>query len=90
MPSIYPDREACAVIYKYLKKNNGYAYSLDDLYFRLQSFVTYGALMIALRAFVQAGLIEYNKTITVPEIKGKVNLEDTKVMKTLRERLKLG
>ena len=90
VPSIYPDREACAVIYKYLKKNKGYAYSLDDLYFRLQSFVTYGALMIALRAFVQAGLIEYNKTITVPEIKGKVNLEDTKVMKTLRERLKLG
>ena len=88
--SLYPDRKACALVYKYLKKNNGYNYSLDDLYFRLQEHITYGQLMFAIKAFVQSGLIEYNDRITVNDINEKVNLEDTDVLKSLRGRLEIG
>lgn len=88
--SLYPDRTVCSAVYKYLKACGGYAYSYDDLYFRLQKEVTYGQLMLAVKAFVQAGLIEINDGIKMLVPAGKVNLEETKVLKTLRERLKLG
>lgn len=87
--SLYPTREDCALAYKYLKKNNGYPYSLEDLYFRLQSNVTYGKLMFALKAFSQGGLINYKKGITLNTVKEKVNLEETPILKALKGRLNI-
>lgn len=87
--SLYPTREDCAFVYKYLKKNNGYPYSLEDLYFRLQSNVTYGKLMFALKAFSQGRLINYKKGITLNTVKEKVNLEETPILKALKGRLNI-
>ena len=87
--SFYPTREDCALVYKYLKKNNGYPYTLEDLYFRLQSNVTYGKLMFALKAFSQGGLINYKKGITLNTVKEKVNLEETPILKALKGRLNI-
>ena len=87
--SLYPTREDCALVYKYLKKNNGYPYSLEDLYFRLQDNVTYGRLMFALKAFSQGGLINYKKGITLNTVKEKVNLEETPILKALKGRLNI-
>lgn len=87
--SLYPTREDCAFVYKYLKKNNGYPYSLENLYFRLQSNVTYGKLMFALKAFSQGGLINYKKGITLNTVKEKVNLEETPILKALKGRLNI-
>ena len=87
LPSLYPDRTVCALIYKYLRANGGYAYALDDLYFRLQSDVTYGQLMHAIKAFSQAGLIHYDGKITLNPSAGKVDLENTTVLKTLKGRM---
>ena len=87
--SLYPTREDCALVYKYLKKNNGYPYSLEDLYFRLQDNVTYGKLMFALKAFSQGGLINYKKGITLNTVKEKVNLEETPILKALKGRLNI-
>lgn len=87
--SLYPTREDCALVYKYLKKNNGYPYSLEDLYFRLQSNLTYGKLMFALKAFSQGGLINYKKGITLNTVKEKVNLEETPILKALKGRLNI-
>lgn len=85
--SLYPSRDDCAYVYRFLKNNNGYAYSLDDLYFRLQERITYGQLMFAVKAFSQAGLINYKKGITLNIPKEKVNLEDTPILKALKGRL---
>lgn len=85
--SLYPSRSVCGDIYRYLKSNNGYPYSFDDLYFELQSAVTYGQLQYALVAFEQAGLISINKGITINNVNNKVNLEDTPILKSLRGRL---
>lgn len=88
-PSLYPEREDCALVYKYIKKNNGYAYSLDDLYFRLQDKISYGALMFAIKAFVQSGLIDYNEKITLNHVNNKVNLQQTEILKSLKGRLNI-
>ena len=87
--SIYPDRACCAYVYKYLRSNGGYEYSLDDLYFRLQSKVTYGQLLNAVKAFLQAGLIRYDGKITMVNSNEKVDLESTPVLKSLKGRLRI-
>lgn len=87
--SLYPSREDCALVYKYIKKNNGYNYSLDDLYFRLQDKISYGALMFAIKAFVQSGLIDYNEKITLNTVSSKVNLQETEILKSLKGRLNI-
>ena len=87
--SLYPTREDCAFVYKYLKKNNGYPYSLENLYLRLQNNMTYGKLMFALKAFSQGGLINYRKGITLNTVKEKVNLEETPILKALKGRLNI-
>lgn len=86
-PSLYPKREDCALVYKYIKRNNGYAYSLDDLYFRLQDKISYGALMFAIKAFVQSKLINYNEKITLNSVNNKVDLQETEILKSLKGRL---
>lgn len=88
--SIYPPRDICALVYKYLKAGNGYKYSLDDLYFRLQDRLTYGQLMIAIKAFVQAELITIGDGITLNTNSKKVNLEDTPIISSLKGRLRIG
>jgi single-stranded-DNA-specific exonuclease len=88
--SLYPTRDVCAYVYKYLKANSGYKYSMDDLYFRLQNRLTYGQLMYTLKAFSQAGLININGTISLNNINQKVSLEDTDILKALKGRLQNG
>lgn len=85
--SLYPDRSVCAAIFKYLRAHSGFNYSVDDLYFRLQSEVTYGQLLHALKAFSQAGLINYNGKYTINSNTGKVDLMSTPVLTTLKGRI---
>ncbi|MBQ7739655.1 MAG: single-stranded-DNA-specific exonuclease RecJ [Eubacterium sp.] len=87
--SFYPDREVCALLYRFLKSNYGYRLGIDNLYFRLQNKLSYAQLRIALKAFEQAGLIEVTDIITMNKVDQKVSLENTEVLKALRERLSL-
>ncbi|MGN1421209.1 MAG: single-stranded-DNA-specific exonuclease RecJ [Eubacterium sp.] len=85
--ALYPERNDCSVIYKFLKQNDGWNYTTEDLYFALEQRVTYGQLCFALDAFEEAGLISRNNGITVNKVSGKTDLESTKVLKTLKGRL---
>lgn len=84
---LYPYRNICAVVYKFLKSKNGYKYKLDDLYFELSNYLTYGQLAFALDAFEEAGLINRENTITLNDVKTKANLERTNVLTVLKGRL---
>lgn len=84
---LYPSREICAVIYKFLKQNNGWRYSDEDLYFALNQKFTFGQLCFALKAFEEAGLICRNKMITLNKTTQKVVLDDTNILKSLKGRL---
>lgn len=81
---LYPNREICSVIYRFLKQKGGYSYTLDDLYFELNQNVTYGQLCFALGAFSDAGLIHYGTEITLNNPSGKVDLESTKTLAALK------
>lgn len=85
--SLYPSREDSVVVYRFLQKNNGFKYSMDDLYFRLQDKITYGKLMFSLKAFAQAELITISDEIRLNQPANKVNLEDTPILKKLRSQL---
>lgn len=87
---MYPTREIFAVIYKFLKKNNGWQYSFDDLYFALEQRVPYGTLKFAIEAFEQAGLLVVNNDkIILKQVAEKAVLENTQVMITLKGRLNI-
>lgn len=87
---LYPDRNICGDIYRFLKQNKGWHYSFDDLYFALKQTVAYGQLFFALEAFCEAGLICRNgEKILLNKTEGKVSLSETNVMKTLKGRLKI-
>lgn len=84
---VYPSRDICSVIYRFLKQKGGYPYTLDDLYFELGQRVTYGQLCFALSAFEDAGLINRKNTITLNNPSGKVDLESTKTLAELKGRI---
>ena len=84
---LYPNRNICAVVYKYLKSQKGYKYTFDDLYFELANYLTYGQLAFALDAFEEAGLIKREGNITLNDVKTKANLERTDTLMVLKGRL---
>lgn len=85
--SLYPDRNACATVYRFLKANNGYQFGIDNLYFRLQASVNYSQLYYSLKAFEEAGLINNNGKITLNDNSNKVDLEATNILTNLRSKL---
>lgn len=85
--ALYPERNDCSVIYKFLKQNGAWQYTAEDLYFALEQRVTYGQLCYALDAFEEAGLISRNNGITINKVSGKTDLDSTNVLKTLKGRL---
>lgn len=86
----YPNRDIWALVYRFLKANNGYKYGMENLYLRLQDKLTYSQLYYSIKAFVEAGLIEDNGEYTLINTDKKVSLENTNVLKNLREVLNLG
>lgn len=84
---LYPDRAVCSAIYRYLKQQGTYNYTIDDLYFTLNQTVTYGQLSYALGAFSEAGLITMGSVIKVNEFAGKADLDNTQILKALKGRM---
>ena len=84
---LYPDREVCKNIYLLLKRNDGWNYSVDDLYFELADSLTYGQLMFALDAFEEVGIITRNGKITINNIGKKADMDNTNTLKSLKGRL---
>lgn len=87
--NVYPSREICSVVYKFIRRNKGWRFSTDDLYFAFDG-ITYGQLMFSLKAFEESGLILCeNGCIKLMDVKSKVDLMNTQIMKSLKGRLNL-
>lgn len=80
----YPSHEDCSLVYRLIKKHAVCRSSVDDLYFELNQCITYAQLCYALDAFEEAGLISRNDGITINNIDGKVDLENTNVLRALK------
>ena len=86
--SLYPSREISAEVYRYLSAGAGYKFGVDNLYFRLQSKLNYPQLVFALKAFEESSLISISgDRITINKVDGKVSLEETSVLRKLKERI---
>ena len=86
---LYPSREVCKTVYRFIKTNKGFSYNTDELYFRLQESVNYSQLIFALAAFKEAQLIDIDGRINLLPATGKADLENTKVLRALREKLSI-
>ena len=82
--SLYPNRDVCAGIYRFLSKNNGYKFGFDNLYFRINSIASYAQMMFAIKAFEETEIISLEgEKITLNKVQKKVSLEETAVLKSL-------
>ncbi len=84
---VLPDREAFAFLYKYLRNNEGYPHSAEDLYFAIGQKLTFGELNYALAAFEEAGLVSRGNGIKLLPFSGKADLENTKTIRELKGRI---
>ena len=86
---ILPAREDFAVVYSFLKRNNGFHYGEYALINRLKYKINAGKLKVILYAMKELGLINWNQGLSTSyiEIKnsGKVNLENSMFIKKLKE-----
>lgn len=87
---ITPDRNEFAIVYRYLRAQGGYRHSFDTLLYRLNCSMSYGKLRVILECMNELGLIRifegmYTSEIRMCQVEGKVNLEDSLIIRKLRE-----
>lgn len=87
---LYPTRDICAAVYRHIRSNSQKNFTVEDLYFSLKQKYTFGQVSFAAEAFLQSGLVNINQgRIAVNEIQGKTDLNNTKIITTLKGRLKV-
>ena len=88
--SIIPTRDEFAVVYRCIRANGGYRYSLDTLLYRLGCDISFGKLRVILECMNELGLIRifegmYSTSIELCQVEGKVNLNDSVIIQKLKE-----
>ncbi len=88
--SITPTRDDFALVYRYLKANDGYNYPPDTLVYKLEHKLSMGKIRVILEAMNELGLISiregmFSSGITVNQVSGKVSLESAEIIKRLTE-----
>lgn len=86
---MYPDRDVCSLVYRFIKNAGVWSIGEEAIYFRLQKDITYSQLKFALQAFEQAELINCNKEISLLPVSAKADLENTQILKSLKGRMGL-
>ena len=88
--SLLPDRNEFAAVYRYLRANRGFRYPFEVLLYRISADISYGKLRVILECMNELGLIQidegmYDFEIKMIEVESKVNLNDSLIIKKLRE-----
>ena len=88
--TLIPDRNEFAVVYRFLHACGGYRHSVDTLLYRIGGGISYGKLRVILESMNELGLISidegmYDVDIRMCRVDGKVNLNDSLIIKKLRE-----
>lgn len=91
-----PNREEFAVVYRFLRAHQGWRFGLDVLYSRLHdSRIGYGKLALIIDIMEEMGLISLQISgdqyqMELCPVQGKVNLEDSRLLKRINEQRKGG
>ncbi len=88
--SILPDRNDFALLYRFLKSNNGYDFPFETLVYKLDNKLSFGKIRVILEAMSELGLIEICEGLKVSHIKlievtGKVDLDSARIISKLKE-----
>lgn len=88
--SIYPSRNDFALVYRFLRDNNGFTYKIDNLSARLENKLSFGKIKVILKAMNELGLIEMQeglKTLNIKflQVNHKVDLDSADIIKKLKE-----
>lgn len=86
---ILPERNDFALLYRFLKQNNGYDFSLETLVFKLDNMLSFGKIKVIIEAMRELGLLVVKEgleqtNITLIDVKEKVVLESAQIIKSLR------
>ncbi len=90
---IYPSRDICAFIYRFMRARSQKVLDIDEWYFLIYNNgnINYGQLVFALAAFYECKLImKFDTKYQVIEAPDKADLEKSKTMKYLKRRLGIG
>lgn len=87
---LLPDRNDFALLYRFLKQNNGYNFPVETLVHKLEYKLSYGRIRVILKAMQELGLINITEginscSIGLNVVSEKVELESADIIKKLRE-----
>jgi single-stranded-DNA-specific exonuclease len=87
--SLTPDRNDFALLYRYLRQNGGYSFSVQTLVHKLDNKLSFGKIRVILKAMSQLNLIEMEEglktgRITLKSVSGKVDLESAEIIRKLK------
>lgn len=90
LSDLMPDRNDFALLYRYLKRNGGYAFETATLAHMLDNRLSFGKIKVILEAMRELRLIEISEgmktsKISVLPVNGRVDLESAPIIKKLRE-----
>lgn len=88
--AILPDRNDFALLYRFLRGNQGYFHPAETIVSRLDNRLSYGKIRVALEAMNELGLIRIDEglkgcRVTMNTVAGKVDLGSANIIKRLRE-----
>lgn len=88
--SLMPSRDEFAIVYRYLRKNNGMNFGIDILYHRLDKKLEFGKILVIIDIMKELNLIEVsidgdNYNISVNQSPNKVNLESSLLLNKIKQ-----
>lgn len=93
--SILPVRDDFALLYRFLKANGGYRFSLETLVHMLDNKLSFGKIKVILKAMQELDLIKISEDfkssrIDIKEVSKRVVLDSAPIIRKLREECRCG
>ncbi len=87
--TLIPDRNDFALVYRYLRGNGGYNFSIETLIHTLDNKLSFGKIKVILTAMSELGLIKITEglnssSIELMSVNGKVELDSAEIIKRLK------
>ena len=78
------------LLYRFLKSNGGYNFSIDTLVHKLDNKLSFGKIRVILKAMSELKLIEVTESmksdsIKINQVSGKVSLDSAPIIRKLNE-----
>lgn len=88
--TLLPQRQEFALVYRYLRENNGFGFPVEILLSRIGNTINYGKLKVILHAMKELGLIAVTENMTTYSIAmlpvtQKVDIEQAAIIKQVKE-----